>query len=207
MLVSGDKDHNCINDYLNSTIILPNYFDEIWLGNRKISTPNVGEKAAFDETNTFFARFEDVAIAFRILWDNADKGEKMSLYNDGFKYNSAREHFELTHNAALRLTLKHPNTGKARIAMWWRVEEGIKTQTDFAKFRKRVLKASAKVSEVGGILDISVKTPAGQLGVKADIINKVRLDYYNPKPLDKDVLFNVDGVELGRTIMEKYKQN
>ena len=66
MLVSGEKDHNCINNYLNSTIILPNYFDEIWLGKTKINTPNVGSKTVFEETNTFFARFEDVVIAFRI---------------------------------------------------------------------------------------------------------------------------------------------
>lgn len=207
MLVSGDKDHNCINNYLNSTIILPNYFDEIWLGNHKINTPNVGEKAAFDETNTFFARFEDVAIAFRILWDNADKGEKMALYNDGFKYNSAREHFELTHNKTMRLTLKHPNTGKATIAMWWKVEEGIKTEADFSKFRNKVLNAPITLNQQEGIMDISVNTPSGKLGVKTDILNKKRLDYYNPKPLSKDVLFNVDGVELGQPIMEKYKKN
>lgn len=205
MLVSGEKDHNCINNYLNSTIILPNYFDEIWLGNRKINTPNTGEKAAFDETNTFFARFEDVAIAFRILWDNADKGEKMALYNDGFKYNSTREKFPLQHNKTMRLTLKHPNTGKATIAMWWKVAEGIKTESDFSKFRNTVLKASVKVEEQNGVMDISVNTPSGKLGVKADILNKKRLDYYNPKPLPKDFLFNVDGVEVGKPIMVKYK--
>ena len=54
-------------------------------------------------------------------------------------------------------------------------------------------------------MDISVKTQSGKLGVKADILNKKRLDYYNPKPLPKDFLFNVDGEELGRPIMEKYK--
>ncbi len=205
MLISGNKDHNCINDYLNSTIILPNYFDEIWMGNSKIKTPNVGEKAAFDKTNTFFARFEDVAIAFRLLWDDAETGEKMSLYNDGFKYHSAREQFALKHNETLRLTLKHSNTGKGNIAMWWKVEEGIKTEADFLRFRNSVIKAKTTVNVQKDIVDISVETPSGKLGIKADLTQKKRLNYYYPKPLPKDFLFNVDGVEVGKPIMEKYK--
>lgn len=206
MLISGVKDHNCINDYLNSTIILPNYFDEMWMGNTKINTPNVGEKVPFDKTNTFFARFEDVAIAFRLLWDDAEQGEKMNLYNDGFKYNSAREQFALKHNETLRLTLKHPNTGKGNIAMWWKVEEGIQTEADFSKFRNTILKAKTQVNVQKDIMDISVETPSGKLGLKADLAQKKRLNYYYPKPLPKDFLFNVDGVEVGKPIMEKYKQ-
>ncbi|MEI7423831.1 MAG: hypothetical protein WCK18_17135 [Prolixibacteraceae bacterium] len=207
MLVAGEKDHNCIRDYLNSTIILPNTFDEIWMGNNKISIPATGEKVALDDSNTFFARFEDVAIAFRYLYDNADKGVKATLYNDGFRYEPRREHFELKHNAGLRLTLQHPGNGKAVIAMWWKVQEGIKTASDFARFRKTVLEAPFKADVKDGMVDISVTTPTGKLGVKADLVNKKRLDYYNPLSLPKDFLFNVDGVEIGRPLMEKYKLN
>jgi hypothetical protein len=205
MLVSGDKDHNCINEYLNSTIILPNTFDEVWMGNHKIQIPVKGSAIALDETNTFFARFEDVAIAFRFLWDNADKGLKVTLYNDGFTYTSSREKFQLTHNEAMRLTLRHPNTGKAAIAMWWKAEEGIKTDADFLHFRQKVLTAAVEVNEKDGMVDISVTTPAGKLGVKADLVHKKRLNYYNPVPLPMNFLFNVDGKEIGKPIMEKYK--
>jgi hypothetical protein len=205
MLVAGEKDHNCINNYLNSTIILPNYFDEIWIGNSKITVPETGGKAAFDNTNTLFARFEDVAVAFRILWDNADKGSRAYLYNDGFKYESARESFQLKNNKALRITLRHPENGKAGIAMWWKVEEGIKSDADLLKFRQTVLNAHVKVSDEKGIMDISVMTPSGKLGIRSNLTNKKRLDYYNPQPLPNGFLFDVDGVELGRQIMEKYK--
>ncbi len=206
MLVSGEKDHNCIYNYLNSTIILPNTFDEIWMGNTKIEVPKPGEKASFDETNTFTARFEDVAVAFRILWDNAGKDVKAYLYNDGFQYNPSREAFHLVHNEALRLTLRHPDNGTARIAMWWKVQEGIKSDADFQKFRQNVLKAQVKVEEENGIVDISVLTPSGKLGVKSDLLNNKRLEYYNPNPLPANFLFNVDGVEIGQPILEKYKQ-
>jgi hypothetical protein len=204
MLAAGVKDHNCIYDYLNSTIILPGAFDEIWIGNGKTTIPEIGGKVVFDETKTFFARFEDVAIAIRILWDNADKDAGMVLYNDGFIYHPTRENFKMANNKGLRLTLQHPESGKGAIAMWWKVEEGIKGNKDFAKFRQKVLTAPVLVHEKDGIVDVSVSTPSGKLGVKADIINKKRLEYYNPLPLPDDFLFNVDGMELGKPIMSKY---
>ena len=204
MLVSGKKDHNCINDYLNSTIILPNSFDEIWMGSNKITVPAIGSGTALDKTKTFFARFEDVAIAFRFLWDDAGEEVKASLYNDGFKYVSARENFQIKSNETLRLTLRHANSGVATVAMWWKEEEGIKTDADFYNFRQKILKAPVAVSEQNGIVDISVITPSGKLGLKADIINKKRLEYYNPSPLPNGFLFNVDGVEIGKPILDKY---
>ena len=206
MLVVGQKDHNCIYNYLNSTIVLPNTFDEIWMGNKKIKIPVIGSKASLDETNTFFARFEDVAIAFRILWDDAGKDVRANLFNDGYQYESKRETFQLIQNKALRLTLRHSDNGKAGIAMWWKVQEGVKSDADFQLFRQTVLKAPVSVTNKDAIVEIIVKTPSGNLGIKADLANKKRLDYYNPAPLPENFLFNVDGVEIGKPIMEKYKQ-
>jgi len=205
MLVLGEKDHNCIKNYLNSTIILPNAFDEIWIGNSKVKVPEAGGKLDLDGTNTLFARFEDVAISFRILWENTDSEVQAALFNDGFKYESHRENFRLKNNAALRLTLRHPDNGKAGIAMWWKVEEGVKSEADFLRFRQTVLNAPISVNEKDGIIDLYVSTPTGKLGVKTDLKNKKRLEYYNPTPLPLDYLFNVDGLEIGKPIMEKYK--
>ncbi|MBI1343321.1 MAG: hypothetical protein GC171_10355 [Terrimonas sp.] len=205
MLVSGTKDHNCIYDYLNSTIILPNTFDEIWLGNQETPVPEINGKQELDTTQTFFARFEDVAIAIRLLWDNAATGVRPFLYNDGFAYHSARESFVLKDNKALRITLRHPDNGKLEMAMWWKVEEGIKTEDDFKKFRQSILETPVNISYQNGIADIAVITPAGKLGVKADLKNKKRLDYYNPAPVPQDLLFNIDGVDIGRAIMNKYR--
>jgi hypothetical protein len=207
MVALGEKDHNCIKDYLNSTIILPNTFDEIWFGHKKISLPGTGQKVSFDETNTFFARFEDVAVAIRILWDNADPGARMALCNDGFTYKPNRENFRMANNSGLRLTLQHPANGKGAIAMWWKTEEGIKTAAEFQQFRQKVLKTPVKVDQKDGILDISVQTPLGRLGVQTDLVAKKRLNYYNPSPLPDDFLFQVDGIEIGKPVMEKYKLN
>jgi hypothetical protein len=105
----------------------------------------------------------------------------------------------------LRLTLRHPDNGLARMAMWWKVAEGIKTDADFAKFRQQVLNAPVTATEQNGIVDISVNTALGKLGVRADIANKKRLAYYNPAPLPEHYLFSADGVEIGEPIMKKYK--
>ena len=205
MLVSGDKDHNCIYDYVNSTIILPNYFDQLYFGNTRIMQRAVGTEIPLDSTNTFFAKFEDVAIAIKILYSNADNGERATLFNDGFKYNSSREAFNLVHNEALRLTLKHPNNGKGNIVMWWKAEEGIDTEAKFKSFRNLVLDAPVTITDSNNVLDVSVQTTSGKLGLKADLKKKVRLDYYNPTPLNRNILFNIDGVDVGKKIMQKYK--
>jgi hypothetical protein len=204
MLAAGDKDHNCINNYLNSTIILPNAFDELWMGNSKISVPEVGGKLAFDQTNTIFARFEDVGFAIRILWSNADNGTKMTLYNDGFNYQPTRENFKMANGKGLRLTLQHPNSGKGVIAMWWKVEEGIAGDAQFNKFRQSIINTPVNVSDKNGIVDVLVLTSSGKLGIKADILNKKRLTWSNPTPLPDNFLFNVDGLEMGKPIIEKY---
>jgi hypothetical protein len=156
MLAAGEKDHNCINAYLNSTIILPHAFDEIWIGNKKTTAPEAGGKVEFDDTNTFFARFEDVVISIRILWDNAGKNTKMALYNDGFSYQPKRENFRMASNKGLRLTLQHPDDGKGAIAMWWKVEEDITSEADFSNFRQKVLKTPVFINEKDGIIDVAV---------------------------------------------------
>lgn len=204
-LVAGNKDHNCIQDYLNSTIILPNIFDEIWLGNRKIEVPAMSSKVEFDATQTFFARFEDVVIAFRFLWSNTTAGVRPALHNDGFKYASSRERFSLKHNKALRITLQHAKDEMAKVAMWWKVAEGIKTDRAFAQFRQEVLKAEVILKEENGQIDLAVMTKAGKLGLRADLPNKKRLAYYNPQPLPQEFLLNIDGVEIGKPILKKYQ--
>jgi len=203
MLVSGEKDHNCIMNHLNSTIILPNYFDEMWMGDHKINIPAVGEKIALEASNTVIARFEDVAIAFRIIYSNADNNAAY-LFNDGFAYESGRQSFKLEHNKALRLTIQHPDNQKATIAMWWKAVEGIKTDAEFLAFRKSILNAPVDVSEKNGVIAVSVLTASGKLGVQADVINKKRLNYYNPMPLPDNFLFNVDGKEIGLPVIGKY---
>ncbi len=205
MLVAGEKDHNCINDYLNSTIILPNTFNEIWMGNTKISAPEVDAKTAFDASKTFFAKFEDVAIAFKILYDDAGSQSTAYLCNDGFQYNSNRPQLTNAHNNVMRITLQHSTNGKAVIAMWWKTQEGIRSAADFAKFRNQVLHAKVSAIESKGIIDVSVITSAGKLGVKANLNLKKRLDYYNPSPLPKDFLYNIDGLDVGKQIMQKYR--
>lgn len=206
MLVSGQKDHNCIKDQMNSTIVLPDTFDEIWLGEKQVEAPLPGRSEVFDDTNIFIGRFEDVAVAIRLLWSDADPGVKMTLYNDGFVFKPFREQFSIKHDKGLRLTLTHPSNGHGAIAMWWKVVEGLRSDADFARFRKEVMNAPVSVAFKNHVVDVSVQSAIGKIGVKADLAGKVRLDYYHPKPLPENYLFMVDGVEIGKPIMSKYVQ-
>ena len=205
MLVSGQKDHNSIKDYLNSTILLPNAFDEIWVGNKKASIPTIGKQLSLDTTKTFFVKFEDVAVAFKILYDDASINEPACIINDGFEYNASREKFSLTNSKLIRMTLKHSNNGNATIAMWWKTAEGINTDAAFANFRNTVMNAPSNVTINAGIIDVSVITAQGKLGVKANLNLKQRINYYNPNPMPDQFLFNVDGVDIGKKIMQKYQ--
>jgi len=88
--------------------------------------------------------------------------------------------------------------------MWWKAVEGIKTDAEFLAFRKSILNAPVDVSEKNGVIAVSVLTASGKLGVQADVINKKRLNYYNPMPLPDNFLFNVDGKEIGLPVIGKY---
>lgn len=205
MLVLGEKDHNCINPYLNSTVILPNYFDEVWMGNKKMTIPAEGGKVSGDSSRTLFARFEDVAIAIRILWSNAAKETLPVLYNDGFRFVRPGVLDPLQHNQTLRLTVQHPDNGKLGIAMWWKIVEGIDSDKKFTAFRNEVLHAPLQLTETNGIIDLAIATKQGKLGLKADLIKKERLSYYSPSPMPTDFLLQVNGREIGKPIIAKYK--
>ena len=52
------------------------------------------------------------------------------------------------------------------------------------------------------MIEVAVHTQSGKLGVKADLIGQHRLEYDNPSPVPKDFLLLVDGMELGKPILE-----
>lgn len=207
MLVAGEKDHNCITDRLNSTVVLPACMDEWWMGNQRINKPAVGASVPMDNTRTLFARFEDVAFAIRILWSNAETDSIARLYNDGYVHRSHREDVTLDAPEALRLTLKHPSNGKMAISMWWKAVEGIKSDAAFAAFRASILKAPVNIKLNGEVIDVRVTADGKPLGLKADLKNKTRLAYYGGPVIPKDFLLKVDGVELGRPIMDKHRKS
>jgi hypothetical protein len=89
--------------------------------------------------------------------------------------------------------------------MWWKAAEGIDTDAKFQAFRNSVLDAPISVTETNGVVDVSVQTTSGKLGLKADLKKKLRLDYYNPTPLNRNLLFSIDGVDMGKKIMGKYQ--
>jgi len=95
----------------------------------------------------------------------------------------AAEKFPLQYNAALRITLQHPNDGKADVATWWKTVEGIKSDRAFADFRQEVLKAEVAVKQkVANKVDIAVMTKAGKLGCVAAFAQQKTPQHHHPVP-------------------------
>lgn len=171
----------------------------------KIQVPDSGLSIPFNTSNTLYARFEDVVVGFRILWSNVDTNTRPVLYNDGFEFHSNRVKGQLKESKALRFTLQHPNKAPLRIAMWWKVEEGVVDSKAFEKFRNEMNHAPVNISNIHNKIDIAVSSNQGLLGVKADLNTKTRLGYYGSESDNRSFLFKVNGKEIGRPIMQSYQ--
>jgi hypothetical protein len=126
------------------------------------------------------------------------------LFNDGSAFHAGRESFQFAHNHAVRLTMQHPDNGKAARPLWWKTAKGFNTAADFASIRKQVMATPVTTKEEKGIIYIAVQEAQGKLEIKANPVRKKVLKYYYPLPLPKDFLFTVDGKEIGKPILIKY---
>jgi hypothetical protein len=89
--------------------------------------------------------------------------------------------------------------------MWWKVEEGVVGSKAFEKFRNEMNKAQVNISYDQNKIDISVSSPKGLLGLKADLKTKTRLGYYGSETDNRSFLFKVNGKEIGKPIMQSYQ--
>ncbi len=225
--MSGDGSERGDTKQLQSHIVLPsNYIDGVWLGNTEV--PNwlsIGTKALPAEDNyTFFLRFDDVVVSIRYLLATDVNGNqatpRLCIDTDGTQV--------FTPGTAMRITTDL-STGtpekwsRGTVAMWWRADDGITTDEQFAALRQKVISAESKVVDDGSRVSILVASPDGDLGFSGNLIRKVFPQAVQANPTAPDnkeywgfeltetiggvqaenVLFTVNGEDIAGPIFAK----
>lgn len=148
------------------------------------------------EHATIFIKRGDAVAAIRLLkaLDVSGKPVSFQLFNDGLKY------------GALRLTATHSSlkTGKrGMIIVWSYTTDGIKDDQTFLNFRERVMAVTSDVKTGGTNASVKVHGITGEMELVADLEAEKRIIRRGMKPGLEDSLISVNGMEIGRKILEK----
>lgn len=173
------------NSNLSSHILIPKTnVDEIWVGNTKLA-----DLSSRPSGNCFFVKIDHVVFSVRYLYTFDKSGAAVTPVLIDDSGTDVRNYFVLPDKThfALRLTTQL-NSGSltgsdiAGVAMWWRVDDCIRTPRQFAALRNKVLGASISVPAQkayaeGDSFSCYVNTPEGfRLGVSGIF---TREKYYN----------------------------
>lgn len=226
-MVSGDGSERGDTKKLQSHIILPsNYIDEVWLGNEKIDKwLSIGNKALPAGDNyTFFLRFDDVVVSIRYLYAVDVNGKQATprLYidTDGSQVFTSGNAMRITTDLSTGTPAKWT---RGTVAMWWRVDDGITTDEQFAALREKVINAAGTVTDDGSRISVQVTTPDGDLGFSGNLVRKVFPQAVQANPTSPDnkeywgfeqtatvggieaenVLFTVNGEDIAGPIFQK----
>jgi hypothetical protein len=129
----------------------------------------------------------DTAVGIRVPWtrDNAP----VALVNDGNKF------------GAVRLSVAHEPRNNAAAAIWVRVADGLDNAAAFEQWRRAFTGAEANV--VADDKQISVRVPGADGPVS--VVAKSPFTYkagVTLEPAPRRVVLEVDGVDLGRKILQ-----
>lgn len=154
------------------------------------------QKFTIPEQATIFIKRGDVVAAIRLLkgLDISGKPVGFQLFNDGLKY------------GALRLTATHSRskTGKrGTIILWSYTTDGIKDDQTFSSFRERVMAVTSDVKTGGTTVSVKVQGITGTMELVADLETEKRILRRGMKPGLEDSLISVNGLEIGRKVLEK----
>lgn len=211
LLAADGSDASVISDKIRSHVIFPcgNKVDALWNGNTQIGDPasisSAGEALSTEDHQTFFIRFEDVAVGIRYLLVQNDAGAEVpvSIFN---KNKTDSNMGDVMHLSA-QLSEDTPTKGKyGAVAMWWRVEEGVNDDAAFEQFRRSMIEASVEVSApTGGGTEYTVKvtSPEGELGVSGDCSTKRQTANYGGTVLPQGSIYAVDGKDVANTIFSR----
>lgn len=112
---------------------------------------------------------------------------------------------DITAPEAVTLTVIHspakPENGRASIALWARVAEGV-DEAGFARFRSDFARAAATARLDGAILEVSAQGLQGPLRLAANLETAERQACEGEEPGASEALLSVDGHDLGREILQ-----
>lgn len=154
------------------------------------------QRFTIPEQATIFIKRGEAVAAIRLLkgLDVSGNPVTFQLFNDGLKY------------GALRLTATHSRlkTGKrGTIIIWSYTTDGIKDEQTFSHFRESVMAVTGTVKIDGPIVNAKVNGVTGVMELAADVEAEKRILRRGMKPGLEDSLITVNGVEIGRKILEK----
>lgn len=154
------------------------------------------QRFTIPEQATIFIKRGEAVAAIRLLkgLDVSGNPVTFQLFNDGLKY------------GALRLTATHSRskTGKrGTIIIWSYTTDGIKDDQTFSSFRERVMAVTGDVKTGGTTVSVKVHGITGVMELAADVEAEKRILRRGMKPGLEDSLITVNGVEIGRKILEK----
>lgn len=168
-----------------SHILLPKTnVSEIWVDDTKVT-----DWSSAPTGNCFFIKIDHVVVSIRFLYtfDKSGNTATHTLIDDSAT--STRNYYVLTDGThrALRIstTLSSSSMAGAElagVAMWWRADDCIRTATQFARLRSKVMNATVSVPaqksfSEGDAFSCYVNTPEGvKLGVSGSFERK---KYYN----------------------------
>ncbi|MCF7848814.1 MAG: hypothetical protein K9M45_08200 [Kiritimatiellales bacterium] len=144
----------------------------------------VEAKVHFEDENTAFVRFSDVAAGVRFML-----GGPVKLVEDGGKHPAKRISCILSEGKP---------TGRGTVAIHVHAKEGLDDE-GFARFRQQFSSQQPLVKKDGSVLDISV----GKMHLKADVANELRLVNEGAEPGTGKHLLAINGRDLGLEIMGK----
>lgn len=210
LLAADGSETSVINDKVRSHVIIPaSKIDGMWNGNTQITDWSAisEQPLSTDDKQTFFLRFEDVAVGIRYLLvqNDEDAAVPVSIVN---KKKTVSNMGDAMHLSA-QLSAGTPAKGKfGAVAMWWRVEEGITDDAAFERFRKTMIDAAVEIStpaDAGGTIYSAYVTPAGgeKLGVAADRETKKATDITGGITLPSGSVYAVDGTDVANGIFAR----
>jgi hypothetical protein len=141
-----------------------------------------------------FVRCKDAAAGFRIVHAVDLQGHPAR----------AELRTDLGVSTAMTLTVVHsatkPESGRASVAVWTRVAEGL-DDAGFARFRREFAQAAATAQFDGTTLEVSGQGLQGPLRLKANLATSERLVCEGEEPGAAAALLSVDGRDYGREIL------
>lgn len=194
VMLSGDGSERNDTKALQSHIIVPvTNIDEVWIGDTYIANPLAESSRSIggESKQSFFMRFEDVAVAIRYLLVEGCGGKTIipSYISDsdgtsGFYTGSYQ-------STAMRLTARlsenTPAKGdNATVVMWWRVEPNITSDVEFEAFRHEVMNAEYSITREGDSFAVVVASPDGDLGFEGEFCERVYPQAVQENPASPD---------------------
>lgn len=195
LVVYRDKDIPTNSTTLESHFVLPKAVDSVWINDREVKPGKTALAIPVKASEVVVLRKGTAAVALQVPWSRDVTGAPaaVALVWDANDYESIR----LTADHRLP-GLERPKNHFASAVFRVRIGSGLKTEAQFAEWKKALLATETKVQASAG--SVSVEIPNGGLSIKANA-PFTACPTITPAG-GKDVL-KINGEDIGRKLLER----